>query len=571
MSKKIFSIISLFLLIYLGWTFFDEYLIHHAYYEKMLSNWTHVKIVLVGIIFSLLPVSYIVFAKKKKFFTLLACLFWWLFLFMVTYINIKADLYGWWLKVFLHTLFLLGLAIYTLVGLTTLWARAKRRFLNIETNSIFDVLLNLWLWLGILLLIVYFLVIGNLLYGIISWILFLWLWVLMRLQKDALWHMWSIVSDRLDTLAIPYHPIWNIVLSLPFLGLSVMELMKNTDPSIWIYLCWLIGAGLVIGYVVHVANTKDSGIKNIFSVKGWLQFLWLLLLVLSIWYLFNGFQLAYLPYSTAWDANHAYMFFPKMWSLHHGYYRNEIRMTTGMQLWYMYITFFFSLFGPLDGFLWISVDTIAIEMNFWSGIFVLLLWLGLVLEVVDLLRSLVQKETDNTYAQRIAFLLWWLLLITWLTSGMGMFLVAIDNKLDMGVLALIILALYSWFVFLKEINDKKDDNDAWNIGMRYVIMSWVFFALAALAKPTALFDVALFGIFLWILWFGILWGLGALFLLFQCNMAESIFAPTHWRYRQYIGIPKDSAYATSYHTPKEGIVTSAITISALRNHAVSWS
>ncbi len=41
-------------------------------------------------------------------------------------------------------------------------------------------------------------------------------------------------------------------------------------------------------------------------------------------------------------------------------------------------------------------------------------------------------------------------------SGMGAFLVFIDNKTDLGVLALIILAVYSGFVFLRQVNHEHD-------------------------------------------------------------------------------------------------------------------
>ncbi|MDP2669962.1 MAG: hypothetical protein Q8O99_03020 [bacterium] len=45
--------------------------------------------------------------------------------------------------------------------------------------------------------------------------------------------------------------------------------------------------------------------------------------------------------------------------------------------------------------------------------------------------------------QKVLVLLGWFLVLLWLTSGMGAFLVFIDNKTDMGVLSLIILAVMS--------------------------------------------------------------------------------------------------------------------------------
>lgn len=53
--------------------------------------------------------------------------------------------------------------------------------------------------------------------------------------------------------------------------------------------------------------------------------------------------MAYLPYPTAWDANHAYMFYPKMWTLNGGVYWREAAMATVPRLWDMYITFWFGV------------------------------------------------------------------------------------------------------------------------------------------------------------------------------------------------------------------------------------
>ena len=47
-------------------------------------------------------------------------------------------------------------------------------------------------------------------------------------------------------------------------------------------------------------------------------------------------------------------------------------MSVGVDVWLAYIAYFFSLFAPFDGFLGISIDTIAIQMNFFSGILVLI-------------------------------------------------------------------------------------------------------------------------------------------------------------------------------------------------------
>ena len=42
------------------------------------------------------------------------------------------------------------------------------------------------------------------------------------------------------------------------------------------------------------------------------------LLLISIVYFYLGFNLSFIPYSTAWDANHAYMYVPKVMANYHG-------------------------------------------------------------------------------------------------------------------------------------------------------------------------------------------------------------------------------------------------------------
>ncbi|MBP6911258.1 hypothetical protein KBC03_06810 [Patescibacteria group bacterium] len=84
-------------------------------------------------------------------------------------------------------------------------------------------------------------------------------------------------------------------------------------------------------------------------------------------------------------------------------------------------------------------------MNFLSGIFVLVFGLILVKEVVRFMHGSNAKENSTM------FVIGWALLLLWLTSGMGAFLVFVDNKTDLGVMALTILALYSGFFFINQM------------------------------------------------------------------------------------------------------------------------
>lgn len=71
---------------------------------------------------------------------------------------------------------------------------------------------------------------------------------------------------------------------------------------------------------------------------------------------------------------------------------------------------------------------------------------------------------------------------------MGAFLVFVDNKTDLGILLLVMVALLSAFMFLRHINDEKTSQT--QSPMRYAMMSGFFFGIAFLGKPTAFIDVA---------------------------------------------------------------------------------
>ena len=104
---------------------------------------------------------------------------------------------------------------------------------------------------------------------------------------------------------------------------------------------------------------------------------------------------------------------------------------------------------------------------------------------------------------------------------MWAFLVFVDNKTDLGVMAMTILAILSGFIFLKVVSERIKENK-WldKHALKYVIVSGIFFALASMSKPTAFIDIALFGLLLiglWIdeimaLWFGFMaiWAMGIL-------------------------------------------------------------
>jgi hypothetical protein len=255
---------------------------------------------------------------------------------------------------------------------------------------------------------------------------------------------------------------------------------------------------------------------HLFSLQ-WLADIALFLILLwVVWYFYNGVVLSFIPYPTAWDANHAYMFTPKMFALHNGYYRNELSMRGFWWLWLPYITFWFSLFSFSHWFFGVSADTVAIEMNFLSWLFVIIFGIWLVWMVVSVLRNIYRDEDqeNNVVFNRLLVILGSLFILLWNTSGMWAFLVFIDNKTDMWVLTMVIIALLTWFAFLRTYLERKKEEKEHTADINHwLLLSWAFFAFAVLAKPTAMFDVLNFFLLLRWLWFGILGVLALPFLV----------------------------------------------------------
>ncbi len=83
---------------------------------------------------------------------------------------------------------------------------------------------------------------------------------------------------------------------------------------------------------------------------------------------------------------------------------------------------------------------------------------------------------------------------------MWAFLVFVDNKTDLGVMALTILAILSWIIFIRYIWKEKSKWKLDKNALKYIITSWVFFALAGMAKPSAFIDMVVFGLLLVALW-----------------------------------------------------------------------
>ncbi len=488
MLKKVVLIISIILLGYLWSEFWTTYLDTHTYYDKLLGNSKNISIMISWLLFSLIPWLYALFAKKKSLKGILLSFFIGLWLFGIAFTTSKG--WVWWsLKLLVNSSFLYGLGIFLFVGLTALWDSLKSTFLKLKTETIFDVLLSLWFWLSIFLLINYILISFHIFYPLVTrWIVLFILFVIYSARE----HLNNIGSIITQTVSIS----------------SLTTTQKGIILSLFLFTCL---------------------------------------------YLYLWFYLSDIAYSTAWDANHAYMFYPKMRALNWWYYWNEIWMATGFQLRYAFIAFWFSLFAPFGWFFGISTDTIAISTNFWSGLFVLIFWLWIVSELIWLLSD----EWTKSWNWFFSFSIGRLLILLWLTSGMWAFLVFVDNKTDLGVMALIMIAIYSWLVALRSIQKTKNlskrqptlQNKNKNIAEESMIwkrwltrhqflllsLSWFFYAVAWMAKPTALFDVVNFALFSWWIRIGPLGAIWVLLLilwwlsLIKFRWIETYISPAIWK------------------------------------------
>lgn len=82
------------------------------------------------------------------------------------------------------------------------------------------------------------------------------------------------------------------------------------------YMVWRMKDDM-LPYKTIISDIADEfkGEKLKTNRRKWLG---IILLAISLIYYLYGFQLAFIPYSTAWDANHAYMYFPKIVAENHG-------------------------------------------------------------------------------------------------------------------------------------------------------------------------------------------------------------------------------------------------------------
>lgn len=436
--KNVFLCLMVAVMLIFWMEIFREFMTNHTYYNTMFADRTNRKVVIWALIASLVPIFYLLKDKKISLWKFTIWLFTWALLFGFLNLWIKKSFISSWAIIYIvNELLLFVFWAWFLVWTLAFGTRLSKLIFKFKENRIQEMFLNFWIWLWTLMLLWQTLIWFGLFHPVVSWIMILWLWFFV-------WHERLSMKDYSNMLSE-----------------SINSLNGNTKSSRWKYVL-------------------------------------LILVVFSLVYYFYWFQLSFIPYSTAWDANHEYMYEPKViaenywliwwntWPANHMPY-----------LWYSFISFWFSI-GSVFSDSRLSSDTIAVAMNFLSWPLCLIFGLLLVKEVLEFFVS--KKDDENENVKPISFATWWTTLLLWLCSGMWAFLVFVDNKTDLWVMAVTILAMLSWFIFIRYIAEHKWKSIIDKESVKYLVVSWIFFSLACMSKPTAFIDVAIFGILLCALW-----------------------------------------------------------------------
>ena len=406
---------------------------NHSYYTAMILSWKNLALLLSSALAARIPISFITSKKKPTLKKLILGIGAGLWSFSLLHAIFSGGLLTLFAAVPLlfNTFLLYLLAIGFILAVFSLGNFISRKLKLFQKIRWQETLLTFGLGLVTFLLLMQILMGIQLFYSVVNRVIFGGLLVLMRFERKAM----KVHEENL---------------------ISCLESWKSANKASKIW---------------------------------WIS---VVLLLISFWYYFFNFSHSYIPYSTAWDANHEYMYVPKVIAENAGILWGNIGPANGVQyLWQGYISFFFSLWAPLGNFFNIAKDTVAINLNAFSGVLVLIFWLGVLKEALLVFgRKESSEETDQT-----SFLVGRGLLLMWLTSGMGAFLVFVDNKTDMGVLALTILALFGGMIFLNHFQKKGIDTDS-KQSLKYLILSALFFGFAVMAKPTAFIDVVIFALLL---------------------------------------------------------------------------
>ena len=417
MLKKL-SYLLWWILLLLSLFWIDAYLANHTYYFNMLSTLSNWWIVIFGLLAALIPVLYVYFSSKP---TLKKVAFHFLLWFAIFFFILGLN--KWW---FVSGGFLIGLFNFAILffywslifwGFLAVWNLVLKK---IEfKKAVYEFAVKLWTWLSITGILLYWLVWIGYFTPVVAYLVLLLLILILFLQRKSLLELLkNVVSE-------------------------IKEFFSELNQSKYRYLVWI--------------------------------FVWIF--TVSIWYVFVGLNYTFIPYPTAWDANHAYMFIPRMLWLYNGYpWWTDFR--PDMYFWYPFLAWMYQL-GRWTRF---APDTWMITFNFFSGIFSLFFGFMLVATVVRFLQN--KKFFSSDLKKYWLLITGYVLVLARLTSWNGAFLVFVDNKTDLAVFMFVILWLFLALYSL----ERKSEGENWKNILVFIALSGFFFWIANLIKPTATFD-----------------------------------------------------------------------------------
>lgn len=458
MKKTIILIIGILILLIWWYNLLDSYLCSHLYYGwgpfsscswwqgkwiDMVWNSANRGILMWGILSALVPVLYLMIAKKISLRNMMATFFCWAALYVVGALIIKDSLFGQGFLILIFNIAVLFVLLY--------WFLAAM------------------------------IVFGNTIFNLVKWNI--WGSIHEIFLKFTLW---LIVFCFINVLLLQFHLFYWIIIILEIILLTYLMSKKKQDLK-----------EVAVNIEEFIDNTRTT---FSFSKNKFLSIFFIGVVLMAVWYTYVWFNLAYIPYPTAWDANHAYIFFPRIRAINNWLYRWTDGTAWSVPfLWYGFLTFWFKFAQTMPWNSWlfgISPDSLTVLMNFWSGPFIFIASGFTIHAVLKMLTASNQESQLDSNAIMMCILLWLLLVILWLTSWMGAFLIFVDNKTDLAVLFFTIIAIYTWIQFLLALK-----HEQWNKYIKhYAILSWFFFAASILAKPTGMFDVMHFAILFFLQW-----------------------------------------------------------------------
>lgn len=440
--KRWFTIASIITIIIASILIIKEYMLNHTYYYNMWGDTSNLYIILANAVCAFIPIWYTIWFKKKTPIWWIVSLLLSVVLYWILYTSIRDSILGTGIIMRpINMIIVFFLWVITIWFCQILWNWLYKKFLKLEISSTTDVLLSFGLWFAGFLVANYILILLNIYHPILILIIFAFMVWMVWKNKNLLTDAWSKLLSHLNYL---------------------------TARKRWLH-----------------------------------EILGCVLLLFTIMYINYGFFMAFIPYPTARDANHAYMSIPNFYSSFHGFPWSSEFGIWYTSLYLSFITFFFSLIKWVGSWFWIAPDTIWVEMNYLTAIFTLIATLGLINYIVT--HFSFSREDSKKYDY--SFMIWWFMKLLWLTSGMGAFLVIVDNKTDFWVMFLATMWLFAGIVAFKNLlqNNRKEKDDLDHKNNRlssytpYVILSGLFFAISMASKPTATFDTLNY--LLLVLWF----------------------------------------------------------------------